>query len=85
MALAETHLAAVYNKPDYDLINHYTYILCGDGDLQEGVAQETISFAGKNKLNKLILIHDSNDVQLDSLVSEVNTEDMHKRFQSAGW
>ncbi|AJM71726.1 transketolase [Mycoplasma yeatsii] len=85
MGLAESHLASVYNKPNYDLINHYTYILCGDGDLQEGVSYETISLAGKNKLNKIILIHDSNDIQLDSSVEEVNTEDMKKRFEAAGW
>ncbi|WP_434328480.1 transketolase [Mycoplasma capricolum subsp. capricolum] len=85
MAVAEAHLASVYNRPNFDLIDHYTYVLCGDGDLQEGISQEVISFAGKNKLNKLILIHDSNDVQLDSDVVDVQIEDMHKRFKACNW
>ncbi|ATZ18748.1 transketolase [Williamsoniiplasma somnilux] len=85
MAVAESFLSVKYNKPDFEIINHYTYVLCGDGDLQEGVAQEAISFAGKNKLNKLILLHDSNDVQLDDLVKEAQIEDLHKRFEASGW
>lgn len=85
LALGESFLAAKYNKPNFDIINHYTYILCGDGDLQEGVAQEAISFAGKNQLNKLILIHDSNDVQLDDMVIKAQAEDLQLRFQAHGW
>ncbi|AIZ55228.1 transketolase [Mycoplasma mycoides subsp. mycoides] len=85
MAVAEAHLASVYNKHDFNLIHHYTYVLCGDGDLQEGISQEAISFAGKHRLNKLILIHDSNDVQLDSNVVDVQIEDMHKRFKACNW
>ncbi|KAF5273349.1 hypothetical protein FQR65_LT17181 [Abscondita terminalis] len=69
MALAESHLAEKFNTKDFKVIDHFTYILCGDGDLQEGVAQEAISFAGRYKLNKIILLHDSNDIQLDAPVN----------------
>lgn len=84
MAVAEEYLAAQYNKPNFPIINHFTYVLCGDGDLQEGVSQEAISFAGKQQLKKLILIHDSNDVQLDSLTSKTTNEDLHGRFRASG-
>jgi len=85
MALAERSLSARFNKPGLDIVNHYTYVLCGDGDLQEGVANEAISFAGANRLNKLILLHDSNDVQLDDFVKAAQIENMQLRFQAAGW
>ncbi|AUF83575.1 transketolase [Mesoplasma syrphidae] len=85
MALAEAFLANKFNKPGYDIINHFTYVLCGDGDLQEGVAQEAISFAGKNQLNKLILLHDSNDIQLDDEVAKAQAENLKLRFRSANW
>jgi transketolase len=84
MALAERSLSARFNKPGLDIVNHYTYVLCGDGDLQEGVANEAISFAGANRLNKLILLHDSNDVQLDDFVKAAQVENMQLRFQAAG-
>lgn len=83
-ALAESHLANIYNK-NSTIIDHNTFILCGDGDLQEGVAYEAISFAGRQQLNKLILIHDSNDIQLDTEVAAVQSEDLHLRFKSSGW
>ncbi|AVP49142.1 transketolase [Williamsoniiplasma luminosum] len=85
MAMAEAFLAAKFNKPRLDIIDHHTFVLVGDGDLQEGISQEAISFAGFQTLNKLIVIHDSNDIQLDSEVSKANKEDMHKRFKAAGW
>jgi len=85
MAIAEKSLAARYNQPNYEIIDHYTYVLCGDGDLQEGVANEAISFAGKNQLNKLILLHDSNDVQLDDYVKTTQTENLTQKFQAANW
>ncbi len=69
MAMAEAHLAAKYNKPNYPIFDHYTYVVCGDGDLQEGVGLESLAFAGRQKLSKLILFYDSNDVQLDSMVN----------------
>lgn len=65
MAIAEAHLAKKYNKPGYDVVDHYTYVLCGDGDLQEGVALEALSLAGHLGLGKLIVLFDSNDIQLD--------------------
>ena len=83
MAIAERTLAALY--PDLDLINHYTYVLLGDGCLQEGVTQEAISFAGHQHLNKLIMIYDSNDVTLDGPLSMSFSEDVPLRFLSVGW
>lgn len=73
LALAESFLAAKYNR-DIKLVDYYTYVLCGDGDLQEGVTNEALSFIGRQKLNKLIIIHDSNDIQLDGKVTNANTE-----------
>ena len=65
MAMAEKHLAATYNQPGFDVVDHHTYALCGDGDLMEGVAAEAISLAGHLQLNKLIVLYDSNDISLD--------------------
>ena len=65
MAMAEKHLAATYNKPGFDVVDHHTYALCGDGDLMEGVAAEAISLAGHLQLDKLIVLYDSNDISLD--------------------
>src|SRR5690554_2508899 len=69
MAIAEEYLRARFNKPDYQLINHHTYVLCGDGDMQEGVTQEALSLAGHMQLSHLIVIYDSNDIQLDGKVN----------------
>lgn len=85
MALAEKHLGAKYNKKDLKIFDHYTYILCGDGDLQEGVSSEASAFAGHNKLNKIILLWDSNDIQLDDQVSQASSEDVLKRYEAYGW
>ena len=68
-AMAEAFLAAKFNKEDIKLIDHYTYVLAGDGDMQEGVTQEAISLAGRLGLNKLIVIYDNNDVTLDGSLS----------------
>ena len=81
IALAETHLNAKY--PDF--IDHYTYCLVGDGCLQEGISQEAISFAGHQKLNKLILFYDSNAVTLDGPLSDSFDEDVTKRFEASHW
>lgn len=81
LAIAEAHLHAKFPK----LIDHYTYVLCGDGDLQEGIAQEAISLAGNLCLNKLIVLYDSNDIQLDSKVTETNTEDVRLKLLSMNW
>ncbi|AUM62660.1 transketolase [Spiroplasma monobiae] len=85
MALAESHLAGKYNTEEFEIVDHFTYVLCGDGDLQEGVCQEAISFAGRYKLNKLIVLHDSNDIQLDAPVNVAQSEDIQAKFKAAGW
>lgn len=85
MAMAEAHLSATYNKDSHNVVDHYTYALCGDGDLQEGVSQEAASLAGHLKLGKLIMLYDSNDIQLDGPTSKAFTEDVGKRFEAYGW
>ncbi len=85
MAIAETHLASRYNKPMFDIVDHYTYCLCGDGDLQEGVTQEAMSLAGHLGLGKLVVLYDSNDIQLDGSVSLTNTEDIKAKYEAMGW
>jgi transketolase len=82
-ALAERTLRAMYQKQG--LIDHYTYVLSGDGCLQEGISQEAISFAGHQKLNKLILFYDANDVTLDGPLSMSFSEDVKGRFIASGW
>jgi transketolase len=84
MAMAERWLAARYNRPGFEIINHYTYSLVSDGDLQEGVASEAASLAGNLKLGKLIYIYDSNDVQQDGPTVSF-TENVSQRFQAYGW
>ncbi len=83
-AIAETHLQAMYPEGQR-LINHYTYVLCGDGCLEEGISQEAINLAGLFKLNKLILLYDRNDCTLDGPLSNSSSEDVQQRFLSAGW
>lgn len=85
MAMAEAHLAATYNKDNHSIIDHYTYALCGDGDLMEGVAAEAISLAGHLKLDKLIVLYDSNDISLDGDLHKSFSENVEKRFDSYGW
>lgn len=85
MALAERYLAAKYNKAGYDLFNHYTYVICGDGDIMEGVASETASFAGLQKLEKLIVLYDSNDICLDGETKDAFSESVRTRYNSYGW
>ncbi len=65
MAIAEKHLAAVYNKPGFDVVDHHTYALCGDGDLMEGISHEAASLAGTLGLGKLIVLYDDNLISLD--------------------
>ncbi len=83
-AMAEAHLQAIYPEGD-NLINHYTYVLTGDGCLEEGISQEAISYAGLQKLNKLILLYDRNNVTLDGPLSNSSKEDIKTRFESVGW
>lgn len=85
MAMAEAHLAANYNKENYSIMDHYTYALCGDGDLMEGVSQESASLAGHLKLGKLIVLYDSNDISLDGPTSKAFTENVGDRFKAYGW
>jgi transketolase len=85
LAIAEEFLAAKFNQGNYRLIDHYTYVLCGDGDLQEGVTQEAISIAGHLGLKKLIVLYDSNDIQLDGRVDLSNTEKVKDKYTAAGW
>ena len=85
MAIAEAHLAAVYNTPDQAIVDHYTYCLCGDGDLMEGISQESISLAGHLKLGKLIFFYDDNHVSLAGPTDVTLTDDPIVRFDSAGW
>lgn len=85
MAMAEKHLAAVYNRPGFDVLNHYTYTIVGDGDLMEGLSQEAITLAGQKGLNKLIVLYDSNDVSLDGPLSLSMNDNVKLRFESAGW
>lgn len=84
-AIAESYLSAKFNKPEYSIIDHYTYVLCGDGDLQEGVAMEAMSLAGHLGLGKLIVLYDSNDIQLDGEVSMTNTENTQAKVEAMGW
>ncbi len=85
MALAEKILAHKFNKPDYQLVNHHTYVFCGDGDLMEGISHEACSYAGTHKLEKLIVLYDDNDISIDGEVSGWFTDDTAKRFESYGW
>ena len=84
MAMAETAVAANYEDGDL-LVNHYTYVLCGDGCLQEGLSQEAISLAGHQKLNKLILLYDANQVTLDGSLELSFSEDVKARFRASEW
>ncbi|MDY0276576.1 MAG: transketolase [Acholeplasma sp.] len=85
MAIAEAHLRGRFNKERFNVVDHYTYALVGDGDLQEGVAMEAISLAGHLGLGKLIVLFDSNDIQLDGPVNLAFSEDIKKRFESQNW
>lgn len=85
MAIAESHLAAVYNKPEHNIIDHYTYVLCGDGDLMEGVSAEAASLAGHLQLEKLIVLYDSNDISLDGDLNKSFSDDTAARYKSYGW
>lgn len=85
MAIAEAHLAAVYNRPGYEIINHYTYGIVTDGDLMEGVASEAASLAGHLKLGKLIYLYDDNRISIEGPTDIAFTEDRGKRFEAYGW
>ncbi|WP_048601357.1 transketolase [Rubeoparvulum massiliense] len=85
MAMAEAHLAATYNRPHFSIVDHYTYAICGDGDLMEGVASEAASLAGHLQLGKLIVLYDSNDISLDGKLNMAFSENVAQRFEAYGW
>ena len=85
LALAQSILAAHFNQKDFPIFDHYTYVVTSDGDLEEGASYEAISLAGHLKLNKLILLYDSNDIQLDGKVNKCFSDNIKLRFLSANW
>ena len=85
MAIAEVRLAAEFNRPGHDIVDHWTYTLCSDGDLQEGIASEAASLAGHLRLRKLIALYDDNHIQLDGPTSMAWSEDVPARFEAYGW
>ena len=84
-AQAERFLAAKYNREGYNLFDHYTYVICGDVDLMEGVSAEAASYAGLQKLDKLIVLYDSNDINLDGETKDSFTESVRDRYNAYGW
>ena len=85
MAMAERHLAAQYNKENYELVDHYTYAICGDGDLMEGVSAEAASLAAHLNLGRLIVLYDSNDISLDGDLHKSFSESVEGRFKAYNW
>jgi transketolase len=85
MAIAEAHLGAVYNRDDQAIVDHFTYCICGDGDLMEGISQEAASLAGHLKLGKLIVLYDDNLVSLAGPTDITLTDDPCARFDASGW
>src|SRR5690349_3528297 len=85
MAVAEAHLATIFNKPDHEIVDHYTYFICSDGDMMEGVSHEAASFAGHFGLGKLIGFYDDNHITIDGSTDLTFTDDTAKRFEGYGW
>lgn len=85
MAMAERHLAAVFNKPDLPVFDHRTYVICGDGDLMEGISYEAASLAGHLGLGKLICVYDDNQISIEGSTSITFTEDVARRFEALQW
>ncbi len=85
MAVAEAHLAAKFNRKGYPIVDHYTYALCGDGCLEEGISYEACSFAGANNLGKLIVFYDDNDITIEGNTDITFKEDVAKRFEAQNW
>lgn len=85
LAVAEAHLSAKFNKPGFPVIDHYTYVLCGDGCLEEGISYEACSFAGTQKLGKLILIYDKNNISIEGDTSAAFADNTAMRFAAQGW
>ncbi len=85
MALAERHLAETYNKDNFHVVDHYTYSICGDGDLMEGISSEAASLAGHLGLGRLIVLYDSNDISLDGDLDRSFSENVKNRFEAMNW
>ena len=85
LAIAQSHLAAEYNEDGFSVSDNFTYVICGDGCLQEGIANEAVAFAGHEKLDNLILMYDSNGVTLDKMAEHTQSEDVQMRFEAQGW
>ncbi len=85
MALAEAYLAAKFNRPGYDIVDHYTYVLAGDGCMMEGITAEAASLAGTLELDKLIVLYDSNDITIEGNTNIAFREDVGKRFEAYRW
>ncbi len=85
MAMAERHLAAKFNQEGHDIVDHFTYAICGDGDLMEGVAAEAASLAGHLGLGRLICLYDDNEISIEGDTDITFTEDVPKRFEAYGW
>ncbi|MFB7034002.1 transketolase [Bacillus altitudinis] len=85
MALAERHLAETYNKDNFNVVDHYTYSICGDGDLMEGISSEAASLAGHLGLGRLIVLYDSNDISLDGDLDRSFSENVKTRFEAMNW
>ncbi len=85
MAIAERRLAHEFNRPDHDIVDHWTYAICSDGDMQEGIASEAASLAGHLQLRKLVMLYDDNGIQLDGPTAMAFSEDVLGRFDAYGW
>ncbi|TJX68944.1 transketolase [Soehngenia saccharolytica] len=85
MAMAEAHLSKIFNRDKYNVIDHYTYVIAGDGDLMEGVSNEASSLAGTLKLGKLIVLYDSNSISIEGSTKIAFTENVRKRYEALGW
>ncbi|TMV50749.1 transketolase [Paenibacillus mesophilus] len=85
MAMAEAHMAATYNRDNLKVIDHHTYVICGDGDLMEGISGEAASLAGHLQLGKLIVLYDSNDISLDGELNLSFSENVKARFEGYNW
>ena len=84
-AQAESHLAATFNKPDLAIVDHFTYVICGDGCLQEGISAEACSLAGHLELGRLIVLYDDNKITIDGSTDLSFTEDVKARYEAYGW
>ncbi|OAZ59841.1 Transketolase [Bacillus siamensis] len=85
MAIAERHLAETYNRDSFNVVDHYTYSICGDGDLMEGISSEAASLAGHLELGRLIVLYDSNDISLDGDLNRSFSENVKQRFEAMNW